>query len=235
MINKTFFTNFFSIVLFLLGYLLNLKAVMYCGLFAFSGAITNWLAIYMLFEKVPFLYGSGIIPLRFDEFKKSIKNLMLEEFFTKENIEKFIAAEMTSQPPISLKPIIEKTNIEPAFNALVEVVMNSSFGGMLAMFGGEESLAQLKDPFQIKMKESLIKISETKEFKQSISDELSSPEAFHDITDKIEGIIDARLDELTPSLVKNIIQKMIKKHLGWLVLWGGVFGGIIGFLSAFLI
>ena len=167
--------------------------------------------------------------------KKSIKNLMLEEFFTKENIEKFIAAEMTSQPPLSLKPIIEKTNIEPAFNALVDVVMNSSFGGMLAMFGGEESLAQLKDPFQIKMKESLIKITETKEFKQSISDELSSPEAFHDITDKIEGIIDARLDELTPSLIKNIIQKMIKKHLGWVVLWGGVFGGIIGFLSAFLV
>ena len=32
------------------------------GLFAFSGAVTNWLAVYMLFEKVPGLYGSGVIP-----------------------------------------------------------------------------------------------------------------------------------------------------------------------------
>ena len=35
------------------------------GLFALSGAITNWLAIYMLFERVPGLYGSGVIPLHF--------------------------------------------------------------------------------------------------------------------------------------------------------------------------
>ena len=38
------------------------------GFFALSGAITNWLAIHMLFEKVPILYGSGVIPNRFDEF-----------------------------------------------------------------------------------------------------------------------------------------------------------------------
>jgi len=35
------------------------------GLFALSGSITNWLAVHMLFEKVPFLYGSGVIPARF--------------------------------------------------------------------------------------------------------------------------------------------------------------------------
>ena len=52
------------------------------GLFAFSGAITNTLAIHMLFEKVPFLYGSGIIESKFEEFKLSIKNLLMEQFFT---------------------------------------------------------------------------------------------------------------------------------------------------------
>jgi hypothetical protein len=42
----------------------------------------------MLFEKVPFLYGSGIIPNRFEEFKDSIKQLMMQQFFTVENVER---------------------------------------------------------------------------------------------------------------------------------------------------
>ena len=40
--------------------------------FALSGGITNWIAIHMLFEKIPF-YGSGVIPKRFEEFKTGIK------------------------------------------------------------------------------------------------------------------------------------------------------------------
>lgn len=60
------------------------------GFFALSGAITNWLAIHMLFEKVPLLYGSGVIPNRFEEFKTSIKDLMMNQFFTIENVEQFI-------------------------------------------------------------------------------------------------------------------------------------------------
>jgi len=42
------------------------------GLFAFSGAVTNWLAVHMLFEKVPLLYGSGVIPARFEELKSGL-------------------------------------------------------------------------------------------------------------------------------------------------------------------
>ena len=47
-------------------------------MYAFSGAITNWAAVYMLFERVPFIYGSGVVVLRFAAFKKSIKSLVME-------------------------------------------------------------------------------------------------------------------------------------------------------------
>ena len=55
--------------------------LLYTGLFALSGALTNHLAIHMLFEKVPFLYGSGIIELKFESFKKSIKEMIITQFF----------------------------------------------------------------------------------------------------------------------------------------------------------
>ena len=52
------------------------------------------------------------------------------------------------------------------------------------------------------------------------------------IVAKVDKIVAARLDELTPEDVKRIVQDMIHEHLGWLVVWGGVFGGLIGLLSA---
>ena len=51
------------------------------GLFALSGGVTNWLAVHMLFERVPFLYGSGVIPMRFEEFKTGIRKLIMDQFF----------------------------------------------------------------------------------------------------------------------------------------------------------
>jgi uncharacterized membrane protein YheB (UPF0754 family) len=51
---------------------------------------------------------------------------------------------------------------------------------------------------------------------------------------RIENLIDGRLNEMTPQVVKEVVQKMIKAHLGWLVVWGAVFGGGIGLIVSLL-
>ncbi|MBT3515046.1 MAG: DUF445 domain-containing protein, partial [Nitrospina sp.] len=75
-LNKSFLTNLTAILIIVAGYLCPIQPELMksIGFFALSGAVTNWLAIHMLFEKVPFLYGSGVIPNRFDEFKFAIKD-----------------------------------------------------------------------------------------------------------------------------------------------------------------
>ena len=85
--NKSNMTNIISLLLTILGYAIHNDTVFMIGVFAFSGAITNSLAIHMLFEKVPFLYGSGVIESKFSQFKISIHNLIMNQFFNKENIE----------------------------------------------------------------------------------------------------------------------------------------------------
>ena len=94
-VNKSFLTNFIAVLIIATGYLCPVQSdlIKSIGFFALSGAITNWIAIHMLFEKVPLLYGSGVIPNRFEEFKTSIKELMMNQFFTLENIEQFIQKE----------------------------------------------------------------------------------------------------------------------------------------------
>lgn len=202
------------------------------GLFALSGAFTNWLAVHMLFEKVPGLYGSGVIPARFEDFKSGIRHLMMAQFFTKENIDRFLSDDKGGATSIDLTPVIEKVDLNPAFDGLVEVIEKSSFGGMLAMVGGSEALQPMREPFIEKMKTSVAEITQTDSFHQNLRESLEGDSNIAHMQEKVSDIIQQRLDELTPQLVKDIIQDMIRKHLGWLVVWGGIFGGVIGFIAA---
>lgn len=228
--NKSILTNVVALLLLILGLVLENLIITTVGIFALSGAITNWLAIHMLFEKVPLLYGSGVIPSRFEEFKAGIRELMMTQFFTEQNIARFLNSD-NQQLKIDLAPVLEKVDLEPTFDSLVEVINASSFGSMLGMFGGAEALTPLKQPFVEKMKTSLIEISQDERFLETLSNQFEQPNVMHDVQQKIESIVEQRLDELTPKMVKDIIQAMIKKHLGWLVVWGGVFGGLIGLVT----
>lgn len=231
--NKSLVTNGLAIIVVIVGYMLQQSIILSVGLFALSGAITNWLAVHMLFEKVPGLYGSGVIPARFEDFKLGIKNLMMVQFFTAENIDRFLKGGEGSND-LHLAPVIEKVDLSPSFDTLVETIMQSSFGSMLGMFGGEEALKPLKEPFIKNMKISLAEMTQKEEFQQLLRDELEQPDVMTDIRQQVEAIVENRLNELTPELVKDIIQQMIRQHLGWLVVWGGVFGGAIGLVAGVL-
>lgn len=227
--NKSFLTNAVSLLILAAGLLLPNNWLLMVGLFALSGALTNWLAIYMLFEKVPGLVGSGVIPARFEEFKTAIRDLMMEQFFTQENIDRFVS--QTAKPSLHLAPVIEKVDLTPAFDRLADVIMASSFGSMLGMFGGKDALNPLKDPFVSNMKAALIEMTEKEQFVELLQNEIDQPDVMAEIRHKVEEIIEARLAELTPKMVKTMVQQMIEQHLGWLVVWGGVFGGLIGLVS----
>lgn len=229
---KSHYTNACALLLVIAGYLLPNHTLQTVGLFALSGALTNWLAVHMLFEKVPGLYGSGVIPARFEEFKAGIRDLMMLQFFTEENIDRFLSDSAGNPAHFDFSAVIEKTDLSPAYDSLVNVIEESSFANMLSMVGGVAVLAPLKEPFVAKMKGALLEITQNAEFDSLVRDELEQPGVIEGMRDKIEDIISKRLDELTPQMVKEIIQDMIKKHLGWLVVWGGVFGGMIGFIAS---
>lgn len=230
--NKGLVTNGIALVITLVGYYCSQSVLFSIGLFALSGAITNWLAVHMLFEKVPGLYGSGVIPARFEDFKLGIRQLMMEQFFTKDNIDRFLSDDNGGSTAIDLTPVIDNVNLNPAFDGLIDVIEQSSFGGMLAMVGGSEVLQPLREPFIEKMKTSVKEITTTEEFHQQLKSSLEGDTNIAHMQEKVSNIIEQRLNELTPELVKEIIQTMIRKHLGWLVVWGGVFGGIIGGIAA---
>jgi uncharacterized membrane protein YheB (UPF0754 family) len=231
--NKSLASNGIALILVIIGIYLGGPAKVYVlntGLFALSGGLTNWLAVHMLFERVPGFYGSGVIPLRFEEFKIGIRELIMEQFFDKADLEAFFhgSGDTSDKVAHKLKEAIQELDLEAAFESLLDVIMASSFGGMLGMLGGRDALDPLKTPFVDKMKEYFEDQFAEAGLKSQIQDALSSALDDDTIRSKLEEMIDERLNQMTPEMVKQIIQQMIRKHLGWLVVWGAVFGGIIG-------
>jgi len=227
-------TNLIAVFLIILAYLLPHyhAPLLYTGLFALSGAVTNQLAIHMLFERVPFLYGSGVIELNFNSFKEAIATMVMREFFSKEKIENFFAKE---EQKIDLAPLVESADFSPAFDALSQTVMESKFGGAIQMFGGPEALEGLREPFNRKLQSSVVKIVSSDTFKEQLNHHLQHSTLSDDLLKTIEKLVYQRLDELSPQMVKEMVQSLIKEHLDWLVVWGGLFGGLIGFVSSWIV
>jgi len=230
---KSFLTNAIALVLLVLGWYWPEPHVMAVGSYALSGAITNWLAITMLFEKIPFLYGSGVIPNHFEGFKQGSKRLIMDQFFTRQNLSQFFEDSMDSEiHQIDLNPILNIIDYDQLFQSLIDTIAASSLGSMLSFIGGTEALQPLKAPFIKALQEKLSDLAKQPELTALLANKQQS--FFHPevMIEKVSHIVDQRLNELTPQMVKLIIQHMIREHLGWLVVWGGIFGGLIGlFLS----
>ena len=239
--NKSSITNIVAACIIGAGYLVSIYLnpvigahVKTVGFFALSGAITNWLAIYMLFDKVPGLYGSGVIPAHFEEIKDWIKSLVMDQFFTKENLDHyFLEGQEMLLESVNFDAAVEQLDYDRIYDTVKGEVLSSKLGGMLSMFGGESMFEKYRDSFKVKIKEYILV-------------EISSPGFFQTIMasgnidislivmEKVEEIVQVRLNELTPVMIKEIVQEMIRRHLGWLVVWGGVFGGVIGLAMSFV-
>ena len=220
----SFIANIIAAMILISGYISPYfgKALYNIGLFALSGSITNLLAVHMLFEKIPLIYGSGVIELRFQDFKTGIKNLVMDQFFDKEGSNKFLA-KITK---LAISKFESSIDFESLYKQLVEAIISSPAGSMVAMIGGEAVLEPLREPIINKIKDFIHELANS-----NLNFKKNDIESF---TLEAEKVIATKIDKLTAAMVKEIVQDIIKKHLGWLVVWGGVFGGIMGLITAII-
>jgi uncharacterized membrane protein YheB (UPF0754 family) len=236
-LTKSITTNLLAGFFIILGLLLPTwrERLLPIGTYALSGAMTNWLAIHMLFEKVPGLYGSGVIETRFEEFKISIKELIMDEFFSENHVGSYLNSNVFIENiSIELSPILNSIDYHHIYQTIVASMVNSQYGSMLKFFGGEKGLEKYKGPIIVKVKETITEIVLSPDFQNNILGQARNTGIEKQLIKKIDAIVTKRLDEIGPERVKEMMQRIISEHLGWLVVWGGVFGGIIGLVTGIL-
>jgi len=205
------------------------------GLFAFSGGITNWLAVKMLFDKVMCLYGSGVIPRRFVEIRSAMKEVIMNNFFHEEHMREFVKEnfedtvdigqvcnDMIDNPKMST--LLDEKIDEQLRNPMVVMVMGS--------FGIQNP--QLLVPMVKTMLFGFVK-EMVPEIQKSIKELMA--EKTGDVSmlrEKIDKLLEDRLQYLTAEAVKQLMEDVIRRHLHWLVIWGNIFGGFIGLITAFI-
>lgn len=265
MMNKGTFSNLVSGTLLATGLILAAAdaggpfrdLVLTIGIFAFSGGITNALAVKMLFDRIPGLAGSGVIQNRFAEIREEIKSLILEQFFTEENLREFLQEKSKDVDLLAYLKGPENTSpatafvesqwdqltspevLDPLLDKQVDKLFESSaLGGLLSLVGKDTVqgiISAFVSSFTDSLKEKILEKAEN--FSASPAElglQLDEERLISDIRREVDRLLEKRLESLGPQQVKHIIEDVIRKHLGWLVVWGNVFGGLIG-LAAYLL
>ena len=219
---------YLMLIILIIGLILSNSCLTEIGLFGASGGITNSLAVYMLFEKIPILIGSGVIPRKFKEIRLAIKTTMMDTFFSQNNIQDYLENHSSFGSQALKNKISSMANSQEIDNNILNKLQQFSKtpqGVMLAMAanmmpGGLNAMVPLIKP-------PLLEVAY--HFTDVLDQEFDSQK----MKQELDGIMERELLKLTPKKVKEIIEDVIREHLGWLVVWGNVFGGLIGLISYF--
>jgi len=182
------------------------------GLFAVSGGVTNWVAIKMLFNKVPGLYGTGIIPGKFKEIRLVLKDVVMKNFFDETYLNFY------------LKDKVLNMDIE---GKLTEFLNSDKLVQVLEAVLGDDAkmLVPIVRPFLTSTGSRIAPLLKDKITKMDLMNDLDS------VKGQIDKMLTTRLEELTPEKVKLLLEEVMKEHLYWLIIWGNVFGGLLGLIS----
>ncbi len=201
--------------------------VLAAGLFGLAGGITNWLAVKMLFDRVPLLYGSGVIPNRFREIRETVRDLIMRHFFEVEYLERFFAGrmdELAAAPGLEQKMVelLDSEEADQIIERQLEELQTSPSGAMLKMVG----TAAIKP--LVKRFVSGLGV----ELAPRLAVEMAQPGLeVNALRQQVDQLLETKLEELTPEVVKHMMEEVMREHLGWLIVWGNVFGGAIGLLA----
>lgn len=197
------------------------------GVFGFAGGITNWLAVKMLFDRVPLLYGSGVIPNRFKEIRATIKSLIMTHFFDEDYLRRFFeehGSQLTGGTNLEeeLTNLLASDDADAAIDAEIEKLKQGPMGMMIKM-AGNDILKVIIKQFMGGLVTRIAPVAEAR-LREKTLDVAA-------LRDQVDRLLEVKLEELTPEIVKAMMERVMREHLGWLIVWGNVFGALIGLLS----
>ena len=200
--------------------------IFYFGFFGFAGGITNWIAIKMLFDEIPGVYGSGIIPKQFKQIRTTIKRMVMETFFEPKFLEKQLRERLRRYANgETAREAVGALLSTPEFDKAVDDKL-ASFGSgvtgtMLKMLGLDPAIMK---PYVKPFVEGVAE--DCAPYLAQMLSEGNLPVL--QLRDEVDKLMEERLKELTADKVKALVEDILREHLGWLVVWGVIFGVLIG-------
>jgi len=183
----------------------------------FTGWVTTWIAIKMLFHprkpvKIFGLTIQGIFPKNQRQIAEKLGQVVGKELLSFEEIEQKVTNPDNLQ---KLRPDIEAHVDNFLRNRLKEIFP------MLAMFIGDKTIGQLKDAFLIEL-ENLFPVL-MKNYMNKLQ---------HDLD--LEKIVTEKVANFSSEKLEDILNQITKKEFKFLELIGGIFGFLIGLIQVLM-
>jgi uncharacterized membrane protein YheB (UPF0754 family) len=190
------------------------SAIISILLSTFTGWVTTWIAVKMLFHprkpiKIFGLTIQGIFPKNQRLIAEKLGQVVGKELLSFDEIEKKITSPENLE---KLKPEIE-AHVDNFLNNKIKEVFP-----MLSMFIGEKTINQLKDAFLLEL-ENLFPVL-MKGYMAKLQKDLDLEKI---VTEKVAGFSSEKLE--------NILQQITKKEFQFLEVVGGFFGLLIGVIQ----
>jgi uncharacterized membrane protein YheB (UPF0754 family) len=184
---------------------------------AFTGWITTWIAIKMLFHprKPINIFGfkiQGIFPKNQQLIAEKLGQVVSKEFLSFAEIE----AKVTN--PENLQQL--KPEIEQHIDKFLKEKLSTVFP-MLSMFIGEKTINQLKEAFLMEL-ENLFPIL-MKSYMTKLEKDLD-----------LEKIVTEKVASFSSQKLEDILNQITKKEFQFLEVIGGVFGLFIGLIQVLI-
>jgi uncharacterized membrane protein YheB (UPF0754 family) len=184
---------------------------------AFTGWITTWIAIKMLFHprKPINIFGfklQGIFPKNQQLIAQKLGQVVSKEFLSFAEIE----AKVTN--PENLQQL--KPEIEQHIDKFLKEKLSTVFP-MLSMFIGEKTISQLKDAFLLEL-ENLFPIL-MKSYMTKLEKDLD-----------LEKIVTEKVASFSSEKLEDILNQITKKEFQFLEFIGAVFGLFIGLVQVLI-
>lgn len=205
--------------------------VMSLGLFGLAGGLTNHIAVTMLFYRIRFVYGSGVVPNRYREIRTGVKDTIMETFFDPDFLREHLGRKLKEagadiDAPAQVARLIETDEFDALVGEKLEAMQGLPvLAGMAAAGMKLASLKPIVKTFVANLGKDLAPFLATRLTDAKLMIDANAARK------AIDAYMSERVQTLTEQRVVNLLLFVIRKHLDWLVVWGCVFGGIIGLVA----
>ena len=228
--NKGNISNVATFVVMCLGIVLHIsfrtfvpwKYLLSFGLFGFAGGFTNWLAVKMLFDRIPGLAGSGVIPRQFKAIRMTVKNTIMKTFFDAEYLDNYLSTHAKSfLGKIDLGAKIRAVLDNPETDALIVTKLQEASakpeGAMLGMAAG---FVPGGIPGMVPMLKPML-LGFADEMAQKLVDSFNPSEVINidQIRQQIDDLMTEKLQQLTPEIVKKVSGASLWCRVSSPILW----------------
>jgi len=242
--NKATISNFITLLIMVTGIVLHqiyqddeeidnkwvdaFKLIRAFGLFGFAGGMTNWLAIRMMFDKIPFLIGSGILLNNFVEIRDNVKKTTMATYFDAGHLSHYVTQKTeiilnSLQLDESIREVIRSPGVQALISDKIEEVFSTPEGLVLGLVVNKEKVKlNIMPSFENAGKDIVPLVSQLIRNSEHLSEEK--------VRDQVDRLITSKLVEMHPKNIIAVVKEMVENELGWVIVWGNVFGGLLGLI-----